>query len=267
MKKFLGILFAWVLCSLASGSEIVCSEQGFSGHLQGIAADDTGIYWSFYDTLVKTDYTGKKIASVEVPPHAGDLCAVHGLIYVSVCYHRKADIRHDGGMGWVFVFDDKLEFQRKIALPDTSRPDGITFCNGLFYVAGDDFGKKPHPLNAVRVYSADWQFRRSIEVNIGKPTSHGAQTLNAVGGRILAGFYAKAPNSVFFSVPNLKTEAAANVSVCYGFAVMPKKFSGDRDLYMVGNSTGSRKNRTCGGRIVIYEMRDGRFVPAEWKLP
>ena len=267
VKKWLSILLASV-CGMAFGSEIVCGEQRFSGHLQGIAADDTGIYWSFVDTVVKTDCAGKMTASVTVPRHAGDLCAADGLIYVSVCYYDKADIKRDGDTGWVYVYNDKLEFLRKIALPDTRRPDGITFCNGTFYVAGDDFGKTLHRENSIRVYSADWRYLRSVTVDIGTPTHYGAQTLNAVGGRILAGFYTKRqPNAVLLSVPELKPEGTFPVPVSFGFAVIPKKFSGNRELYMVARTTGNRKNGTAGGKVVIYEMRDGKYVPAEWNLP
>ena len=267
MKKYLSILLATAVCGMVFAAEIVCSEQRFSGHLQGIAADDTGLYWSFADTVVKTDYTGKITASAAVPKHAGDLCAADGLIYVAVCYYNKADIERDGDTGWVYVYNDKLEFQRKIALPDTRRPDGITFCQGCFYVAGDDFGKPLHRENSIRVYSADWQHLRAVTVDIGRPTHYGVQTLNAVGDRILAGFYAQRPNSVFLSVPELKPEGTFPVAVSVGFAVMPKKFSGDRELYMVAQTAGNYKKGTAGGKVEIYEMRDGKYVPAEWNLP
>ena len=99
MKKTLFLLLLPGLAAMTFATEIVCEKQGFNGHLQGIAADKTGIYWSFYDTVVKTDYTGKITASATVPPHAGDLCVSEGKIYVSLTYYHKADIQRDGGKG------------------------------------------------------------------------------------------------------------------------------------------------------------------------
>ena len=69
-KRWLATLAA-ALCLTAPAGEIVCEAKGFRGHLQGIAADESGIYWSFYDTVVKTDWSGRELARVAIPRHAG----------------------------------------------------------------------------------------------------------------------------------------------------------------------------------------------------
>lgn len=246
-----------------SGGEIVCEAAGFPGHLQGIAADESGIYWSFYNTVVKTDYAGRELARVPIPRHAGDLCVAEGKLYVSVIYYDKKKAKRAGGTGWIYVCDTDLNFKslREVALPDTPRPDGITFLDGKFYVAGDDFGKEPHPVNTISVYDRDFKFERKLTVDIGKPTRYGAQTLNAVGGRILAGFYAGKGNSVFFAPPELKTAETFPLSVNVGMAVVPKSLSGGRELFLVARIVG--KKGEWGGKALVYERRDGKLLPAE----
>ena len=260
LKRFVAILFA-LFALTASGGEIVCEAKGFAGHLQGIAADESGIYWSFYDTVVKTDWTGKELARVAIPRHAGDLCLAGGKVYVSVIYYDKKRAKREGGTGWIYICGADLKFLRKVAIPDTPRPDGITFLNGKFYIAGDDFGKKPHPVNTISVYSRDLKFERKITVDIGKPTRYGAQTLNAVRGRILAGFYASKGNSVFLELPELKTAETFPRSVSVGMAPVPKSLAGKRELYLVAKITG--KKGSMGGKVLIFERRGEKLVPAE----
>ena len=88
-KRRLVLLVVAALFAVANihAGEILCEAGGFAGHLQGIAADATGIYWSYYDTILKTDYAGKTLATVKIPRHSGDLCAANGKVYVSVCYY------------------------------------------------------------------------------------------------------------------------------------------------------------------------------------
>ena len=245
----------------APGGEIVCEKSDFRGHLQGIAADASGIYWSFYDTVVKTDYTGRVIASVKAPRHAGDLCVAEGKIHVSVTLYDRKDIKREGGTGWVHVYDTNLKFLGKTALPDTPRPDGIAFMGGKFYIAGDDFGKAPHPVNTISVYTPDLKFERKVTVDIGRPTRYGAQTLNAAEGKLLAAFYAKSPGSVLLALPGLTVAETFPASVSVGFAFVPPELSGGRKLVLIARNTGRRG--AYGAKLLIREWRDGKLFDAE----
>ena len=260
-RRFVAALSFVLFCGAVSAAEIVCEAKGFAGHLQGIAADSSGIYWSFYNTVVKTDYAGRELARVAIPRHAGDLCVAGGKVFVSVIYYDKKRAKREGGTGWVYICDTDLKFLRKVALPDTPRPDGIAFLNGKFYVAGDDFGKKPHPVNTISVYDREFNFERKITVDVGKPTRYGAQTLNAVDGRILAGFYADKGNSFFLEPPELKTVGSFPTSVSVGMAEAPKALSGGRKLFLIARLTGRKKD--LGGKVLVRELRGGKLVPAE----
>ena len=264
MKKHFFIMSAiaamfWV-ASVQAG-EILCEAGGFVGHLQGITADSTGIYWSYYDTIVKTDYAGKTLVSVKIPRHSGDLCAANGKVYVSVCYYDAKMVADEGGSGWVYVYDQGLKFLQKVALPDTPRPDGITFLNDKFYIAGDDFGKEPHPLNTISVYDQKLTFERKATIDIGKPTQYGAQTLNAFEGKILASFYAKDGNTFFLEPPELKTGDFFPLSLNVGFAVIPPELTEGRKLFLAARLAGTRGD--WSGKVLIYELRDGKPISAE----
>ena len=262
-KRRLVLLVVAALFAVANihAGEIQCEAGGFAGHLQGIAADATGIYWSYYDTILKTDYAGKTLATVKIPRHSGDLCAANGKVYVSVCYYDAKMVADEGGSGWVYIYDRELVFQQKVALRDTPRPDGITFLDDKFYIAGDDFGKEPHPLNTISIYDKELHFERKITIDIGKPTQYGAQTLNAFQGRILASFYAKGGNTVFLAPPDLKPGDFFPLSLNVGFAEIPPELGDERKLFLAARLAGTKGD--WSGKAIIYELRDGKPVATE----
>ena len=261
-RVFVLLIIVAVLSVLrVQAGEIISEASGFVGHLQGIAADETGIYWSFYDTLLKTDYAGKTLASVKIPRHSGDLCVADGKVYVSVTYYDAKMVAESGGSGWVYIYDRELSLLQKKALPDTPRPDGITFLKEKFYIAGDDFGKELHPHNTISIYDKEFAFERKITVNIGKETHYGAQTLNAFNGRILASFYAKDGNTLFLAPPDLKPCEFFPISLNVGFAVIPPELTAGRQLFLAARLFGTRGD--WQGKAVIYELRDGKPVQAE----
>lgn len=254
------LLAAFGVIGAAAGT-ITCEKSDFRGHLQGIAADAGGICWSFYDTVIKTDYTGRIIASVKAPRHTGDPCIAEGRICVPIILYDRRDIEREGGTGWVYIYDTDLKFLGKIALPECPRPGGMTFHDGKFYIGGSDFGRKPHPVNPIYVYDREFKFERKAIVDIGVPTRYGAQTLNVADGKILISFYAKAPGSFLFSVPELKAEKAFPTSVSVGFAFVPPELAGGRKLVLIARNTGKRG--AYGAKLLIREWRDGKLVDAE----
>ncbi len=260
MCRFLSAILFTVCAVLASGGEIVCEKKDFKGHLQGIAADSSGICWSFYGTVVKTDYAGKILASVKSPRHSGDLCIADGKVCVSITHYDPEIAEREGGTGFVYVYDANLKFLRKYALPDTPRPDGIAFCTGKFYVAGDDFGKHDHPVNTVSVYTPEFKFEKKITVDIGRPTKYGVQTLNEFDGGLLAAFYAR-NGSVFLTVPELKVSGVFPTSANVGFAFVPPEYCGGRRLVLIARNTGTRG--AYGAKLLVREWKDGKLLDAE----
>lgn len=115
--------------------EVVC-EGRYARHLQGITGNgvDT-LYWSFTDTLVKTDLNGRVLARVEVPYHHGDLCLVGDRLYVA--WARKFN-RPCGDDAHVYVYDaDNLSLVETIPLPEVPfGAGGIAHHDGRFVVVG-----------------------------------------------------------------------------------------------------------------------------------
>lgn len=78
-------LSRWLGMQVGRRFQAVQCEGTYAGHLQGVCTNgwDT-IYWSFTDTLAKTDLKGRVVKQVAVASHHGDLCYVKGRIYVAV---------------------------------------------------------------------------------------------------------------------------------------------------------------------------------------
>lgn len=241
-------------------NEIFCGTGGFSGHLQGIAGDESGIYWSFYDTVLKTDWKGREIASTSIPVHAGDLCLHDGKLYISVCYRDRKRIVAEGGSGWVYLLDTALKPLGKRALPETPRPDGITFHQGKFYIGGDDFGHDLHPSNTVSIYDANFKFLRKVRVDTGAPTRYGVQTLTSFGDRILAGFYSSGKPSVFLYGENLTPRECFPFSVSTGILRVPEKLAGNNDTYAISRNVGTARNWSA--KLQVFRCENGKLVPA-----
>ena len=262
MFKFrLAALLATFAMLNAAGGEIVCEKHDFRGHLQGIAADASGIYWSFYDSVIKTDYAGRIIASVEAPRHTGGLCIADDRICVPIILYDRKDIKREGGTGWIYFYGKDLKFLSKTALPNIPRPGSMTFHDGKFYIGGDDFGKTPHPVNPIYIYDRELKFERKVIVDIGVPTRYGVQTLNSAEGKILAAFYAKARGSVLLSVPDLKVVGTFPTSVSVGFAFVPPELSGGRKLVLIARNTGQKG--AYGAKLLIREWKNDQLLDAE----
>lgn len=134
--------------------EIVCEGQ-YPRHLQGIAGNgvDT-LYWSFTDTLVKTDANGHILAKVDVPYHHGDLCLVEDRLYVA--WARKFN-QPAGDDAHVYVYDaGDLSLLEIIPLPEVPfGAGGIAHHDGRFIVVGGL--PEGYEENYVYEYTADFE--------------------------------------------------------------------------------------------------------------
>lgn len=245
-------------------NKIFCGVGGFPGHLQGVAADESGIYWSFYDTILKTDWKGKMLKKIPSPTHAGDMCEADGLIYVSVCYYDKKQAEREGGTGWLYVYDTELNFVKKIAMPEVPRPDGVVKYGKYFYIANDDFGYEPHPFNFITMMDENFNVLKKVKVDFGKPTQYGAQTLNVIDGKIIASFYGdkgRSPMLVPESLELLPEFFCRSPQV--GFAKVPASIAGADDVFIEAQNYGERGKWTAF--LYIFKIKDNKNVPATLK--
>ena len=164
--------------------EIVCGGQ-YRGHLQGTDAAGTNIWWSFTTKLVRTDLSGRVLASRDVPSHHGDLCVKGDTLYVAVNHGRFNS--ETGGKSFVMSYDaltlapkDKWEIDMPFGA------GGMTWCGDHFYVIG---GLPPtERRNYVHEYDQDFNLvkRHALETGC---TSLGIQTAAFIDGEFLFGIY------------------------------------------------------------------------------
>ena len=215
----------------------------FPGHLQGIAADESGIYWSCYDRIIKTKWDGTLITTVETPTHAGDCCVKDGKLYVSTTFYKQEDILEAKGIrAAVYIYDcATLRFEKRILLPDIPMPDGITWYKGKFYLA-DNSVRKAHRLNAFYIYDSNFKFLRHEIIEIGVKTLFGAQTLNTWNDKLIAAFYPaeKYNGSCLIDPETFKAEGLFPLKASVGLAMVPKSIAGKSDVFCIGRLAGKQ---------------------------
>ena len=143
---------------------IVCAGD-YGGHLQGVATDGESIYWSFTVAVVKTDLTGKILASREAPSHQGDMCYKDGVVYVAV--NRGKFNTEARGVSQVTAYDAKtLEPLKTIPLPDMPHgAGGMTWKGDRFFIIGGLPLK--HEKNYVYEYTSDFKFVKRHDLDTG----------------------------------------------------------------------------------------------------
>ncbi|MFM8904625.1 MAG: hypothetical protein ACKOIB_05190 [Verrucomicrobiota bacterium] len=173
-------------CVANKGSEVVC-EGSYPRHLQGLCAEGASVYWSWTDALVRTDLSGRLLASTPAPFHQGDLCQVGGKVYVAVNlgqFNRPAGKADN----WIHVHDAATlrPLSRHPAPEVVHGAGGIAHRDGRFFVVG---GLPPDvPENYVYEYDAELRFVRRHVLASGN-TLMGIQTVAWAHGSWWFGCY------------------------------------------------------------------------------
>ena len=168
MKKLVlsiaSVLFAAGAAVAQLPDRIVCAGD-YGGHLQGVATDGENIYWSFTVAVVKTDLTGKILASRSAPSHQGDMCYKDGVVYVAV--NRGKFNTETRGVSQVTAYDAKtLEPLWTKPLPDMPHgAGGMTWKGDRFYIIGGLPLK--HEKNYVYEYTSDFKFVKRHDLDTG----------------------------------------------------------------------------------------------------
>ncbi len=170
---------------LSPKGAIVC-EGAYEKHLQGVATDGKCLYWSFTTTIVKTDRSGRVLATTRQPSHQGDCCVKEGLLYIAVNLGRFNT--ETGGVSEVWAYDTQdLSLTRKWKVPQLVHgAGGITWHDGKFYLVG---GLPPtHVKNYVYEYTPDFEFVKRHDLDTGY-TVRGIQTAAFIRGKFVFGCY------------------------------------------------------------------------------
>jgi hypothetical protein len=165
-------------------------EGTYPRHLQGICTNDKdAIYWSWTDSLVKTDSGGRVLKQVPVANHHGDLCFHAGRVYVATNL-RKFNRTAGEADSWVYVYDgDTLAELAKHPVPELVHgAGGMAFHGGKFIIVGG----LPPGVNENYAYQYDEDFRfQKRHVLASGYTLMGIQTVTHADGAWWFGCYGK----------------------------------------------------------------------------
>jgi hypothetical protein len=186
MKKIL--LFTLLIVSAVLSAKTIECEGTYRGHLQGIDSDGQFIYWSFTNTIVKTDMAGKIVLKVDAASHSGDPCLLNGKLYVPVNrgkFNQPVGASKDS----IHVYDaETLKLLKTVPISDYPHGAGAigTFNNHLFLTGGLTEGS---PTNIIIEYTEELEFVKRHEIP--GYTKMGIQTLKRMHGFWWAGIYDK----------------------------------------------------------------------------
>ena len=195
--------------------KIVCGGE-YKGHLQGTDAAGTNIWWSFDCMIVRTDLSGKVMATQEAPNHQGDLCVKGDTLYVAV--NLGPFNTETKGKSCVTAYDAMTLVPKKtwnIDMPHGA--GGMTWKDDRFYVIG---GLPPtHDRNYVYEYDSDFRLVKRHELLTGY-TVLGIQTAAFVNGEFLFGIYGGKgnPGGILRCPADLSSFRRYIVSSRYGYS-------------------------------------------------
>lgn len=171
---------------LAANTRDIACEGRYDGHLQGVAADENAIYWSFTRTIVKTDFAGKLLAKTRGPSHQGDLCVKDGTVYVAVNL-GKFNFETQGVSKVMAYRSSNLAKCGEWDLPEMRHgAGGMTWMGDRFFVIGGL--PATHERNYVYEYDRDFRFVKRHDLETGF-TLMGIQTAHYEDGRFYFGIY------------------------------------------------------------------------------
>ena len=100
-----------------------------SGHIQGLACSEKGIYLSHQEGLAKIDWNGKMVKHIETARHLGGIACADGKIYGSFIIRNPKDMK-DGKPGVLRVWapsSPESSFRSSDLFPDMMSPPAHEF--------------------------------------------------------------------------------------------------------------------------------------------
>ena len=199
----MALFFAGVYAKTIYSEAIDCR-----GHVQGITADETGIYCSFAYEFLKLDFAGKTLLRRPAPFHSGDATTDGKKIYVSVNLSDKQLAEKYGSRSCIFIYDRNCELLEVKPLKNLPGIDGIVFINGKFYIGLNYLGAQLRTENKIAIMDHNFNLLKIAAVTIGKNTKFGPQTLNNFRGKLMAGFYGGKGKTFIYDLKELESSDA-----------------------------------------------------------
>ena len=233
-----------------------------SGHIQGLACSEKGIYLSHQEGLAKIGWNGKLVKHIETPRHLGGIAFADGRIYGAFSIRDKKDMK-DGKPGVLRVWDEDLNQVAEKTFQETAGSVGV-LGDTIYYAIG--YGKKPHRECGIKRLGLDLSDRGNQTFDFGYDIKYGIQALATDGKSLICANYGGVSlvNPEFSTFKKLKAPSFAE-----GFALVPKSISKrEKPVFMAvralgGNIKGWRKdpkNNPPRLRIVFYEFDGETFT-------
>ena len=212
-----------------------------SGHIQGLACSEKGIYLSHQRGLAKIDWGGKLVKHIVVPGHLGGIACANGRIYGAFIIRRREDMK-DGKPGLLRVWDEALNQIDEKAFLETAGAVGV-LGDTIYYAIGHD--KKPHRPCSVKRLGLDLADRGNLTFDFGYDIKYGIQAIATDGRSLICASYGGVSlvNPEFTSFKKLKCPSFAE-----GFALVPNSIANRETPVFIavralgGNMKGWRKD-------------------------
>ena len=263
MKKIHLLTFLFV-STLLPAQTIYTSEKNFRGHLQGIIADETGIYCSFAHDMLKVDFNGNMLRRFPVPSHAGDMTSDGENIYCAISLWNQQYAEKHGSANCIFVFDKEFKLKEVKPLKDLKGIDGIAYINGKFYIGINELSSRLRPENKIAILDKNFKLLKIATVTIGVKTKFGAQTLNNFNGKLLASFYGGGDNSFVFDPAELESSDKTVKPVdsfpadtTVGFTMLPETVAEPGTFIVARNFRTTEpvsKKRRYGAKFLVQKL-------------
>ena len=189
-----------------------------SGHIQGLACSEKGIYLSHQLGLAKIDWDGKLIKHINAPAHLGGIAYANGRIYGAFILRSQGNMK-DGKPGLLRVWDEDLNQVGEKAFQETAGSVGV-LGDTIYYAIGYD--KKPHRQCSVKRLGLDLAERGDQTFDFGYNIKYGIQAIATDGKSLICANYGGVSlvNPAFTSFKKLKCPSFAE-----GFALVPKSIA------------------------------------------
>ena len=233
-----------------------------SGHIQGLACSEKGIYLSHQEGLAKIGWDGKMIKHIATPRHLGGIAYANGRVYGAFIIREQKNM-NDGKPGLLRVWDEDLNQVAEKAFNEPSGCVGV-LGNTIYYAIGAD--KKPHRECSVKRLGLDLEDRGNQTFDFGYEIKYGIQAMASDGKSLICANY----GGVSRANPDFTTFKAVKApNLAEGFALVPKSVSKrEKPVFMAvralgGNMKGWRKdpkNNPPRLRLDFYEFDGKRFT-------
>lgn len=157
-------------------------------HVQGMCVASNALYFTMWDQILKTDWMGRPLKSIDVPKHTGDICLWKGRLYTACCEPRGSDAPDKGR---IRVYDEDLNLLTETAF---ARPaDGIACLDGVLYVGLGPNPAPDAPYRGVKYGKFDAETLAPLcepfRVDHGRDCCAGVQNIATDGERLYVSYY------------------------------------------------------------------------------